>query len=115
MADGNDFNVVLHKERGRPVEIVYPVEGAPLIVCPNAVLKTAPNPNAARLFQAWSMTAEAQQLSIDVAGLRSAHARTRDRTGTRKAADIKLLREEASVVADKADEIKAQYVKYFKV
>jgi len=25
------------------------------------------------------------------------------------------MREEASVVADKADEIKAQYVKYFKV
>ena len=32
-----------------------------------------------------------------------------------KFSDIKLLREEAAVVADKADEIKAQYVKYFKV
>ena len=33
----------------------------------------------------------------------------------KKSADIKTLREEATVVADKADEIKAQYVKIFKV
>ena len=33
----------------------------------------------------------------------------------RKSADIKTLREEASVVAEKADEIKAHYVKIFKV
>ena len=30
-------------------------------------------------------------------------------------ASIKTFREEASVVADKADQIKAQYAKYFKV
>ena len=35
--------------------------------------------------------------------------------GGRKFSDIKTMREEANVVADKADEIKAQYVKYFKV
>ena len=37
MADGNDFNVIQHKEAGKPVEIVYPAEGAPLIICPNGV------------------------------------------------------------------------------
>ena len=40
---------------------------------------------------------------------------TRERPGRPKLSDIKTMREEASVVADKADEIKAQYVKYFKV
>jgi iron(III) transport system substrate-binding protein len=39
----------------------------------------------------------------------------KDRPDMRKFADIKTLREEASVVADKADEIKAHYVKIFKV
>ena len=34
MADGNDFNLVQFKEAGQPVEVVYPVEGAPLIVLP---------------------------------------------------------------------------------
>jgi len=115
MVDGGEYLLVLMKEQGDPIEIVYPTEGTPLITGPSGIMANAPNPNAARLFQAWSMTVEAQQLSVDVAGLRSAHPKTRDRPGTRKFTDIKLLREEASVVADKADEIKAQYTKYFKV
>ena len=86
-----------------------------LISGPSGIMANAPNPNAARLFQAWSFTAEAQQLNIDIAGMRSAHPKTKDHTGARKFSDIKVLREEPAVVADKADEIKAQYVKYFRV
>jgi iron(III) transport system substrate-binding protein len=115
MADGGEYVVLEAKGRGEPIEIVYPTEGTPLITGPSAIMAQAPNPNAARLFYAWSMTAEGQQLNIDVGSLRSAHPRTTDKPGARKFSDIKTLREEASIVADKADEIKAQYVKYFKV
>src|SRR3954468_7259749 len=115
MVDGGEYLLILMKEKNDPIEIVYPNEGTPLVTGPSGIMANAPNPNAARLFQAWSMTAEAQQLSVDVAGLRSAHRKTKDHAGARKFSDIKLLREEAAVVADKADEIKAQYVKYFKV
>jgi iron(III) transport system substrate-binding protein len=115
MADGGEYLLVLMKEKGDPIEIVYPTEGTPLITGPSGIMANAPNPNAARLFHAWSMTAEAQQLNIDIAGLRSAHPKTKDHAGARKFSDIKLFREEAAVVADKADEIKAQYTKYFKV
>src|ERR1700722_15229058 len=31
MADGNEYNVVLLKEAGQPVEPVYPIEGAPTV------------------------------------------------------------------------------------
>ena len=75
----------------------------------------APNPNAARLFYAWSMTAEAQQLNVNVGALRSAHGQVKDRPDMRPFADIKVLREEAKVVADQADELKKKYVSYFKV
>ncbi len=115
MVDGGEYVVLEAKSRGEPIEVIYPTEGTPLITGPSAIMAGAPNPNAARLFYAWSMTAEAQQLNIDVAGLRSAHPKAVDKPGVRKFADIKLMKEEASVVADKADEIKAQYVKYFKV
>src|ERR1700720_4331253 len=37
MADGNEYNIVLLKESGQPVELVYPTEGSPLIVGPNGV------------------------------------------------------------------------------
>ena len=41
------------KESGQPVEPVYASEGTPLIVGPNGIFKTAPNPNAARLFESF--------------------------------------------------------------
>ena len=55
-ADGNEYNLILLKEQGQPVEPVYASEGTPQIVGPNGIFKNAPNPNAARLFQNWSFT-----------------------------------------------------------
>ncbi|MBV8392455.1 MAG: iron ABC transporter substrate-binding protein, partial [Alphaproteobacteria bacterium] len=115
MADGGEYLLIVMKEQGDPIGIVYPTEGTPLITGPSGIMVNAPNPNAARLFYAWSMTAEAQQVNIDVAGLRSAHPGTRDRAGVAKFSDIKVLREEAAVVADTAEEIKGHYVRIFKV
>ena len=56
MADGNEYNVVLLKEAGQPVEPVYPTEGTPTISGPTGIFANAPHPNAARLFQAWLHT-----------------------------------------------------------
>ncbi len=115
MADGTEYGVLGFMAKGEPIEIVYPTEGAPLVTGPSAVMAHAANPNAARLFYAWSMSAEGQELNVEVAALRSAHALVKDRKDMKKFSDIKVLREEAAVVAEKADEIKAHYVKLFKV
>ena len=34
MADGNDYNLLLAKDEGKPVEVVYATEGSPLIIVP---------------------------------------------------------------------------------
>ena len=115
MADGGEYVVTGLTAKGEPIEEVYAVEGTPLITGPSAVMARAANPNAARLFYAWSMTAEAQQMNVDVGGLRSAHALVKDRADRKKLSEVKTLREEAAVVADQADAIKAHYVKLFKV
>ena len=115
MADGTEYMVNLLKARGEPIEEVYAVEGTPLVTGPSAVLARAANPNAARLFYAWSMTAEAQQLNVEVGALRSVHSLVKDRPGRKKLSDIKTLREDAAAVADQADDIKARYLKLFKV
>src|SRR5262249_31430393 len=39
MADGNEYNMFIEKEKGTPVEIVYATEGSPLIVGPNGLFK----------------------------------------------------------------------------
>ncbi len=115
MADGTEYMVNLLKARNEPIEEVYAVEGTPLITGPSAVMARSPNPNAARLFYAWSMTAEAQQLNVEVGALRSVHPQVKDRPERKKLADIKTLREDAAAVADQAEDIKARYLKLFKV
>ena len=115
MADGTEYMVNLLQSRGEPIEEVYAVEGTPLVTGPSAVMARAANPNAARLFYAWSMTAEAQQLNVEIGALRSVHPLVKDRPERRKLSDIKTLREDAAAVADQADDIKARYLKLFKV
>lgn len=115
MADGTEYVVTMLQARGEPIAEVYAVEGTPLVTGPSAIMARSPNPNAARLFTAWSMTAEAQQMNVDVGALRSAHPQVKDRTDRRKLADIKTLREDAAAVADQAEAIKTRYTQLFKV
>ena len=46
---------------GQPVEAIYPTEGTPFVIGPNGIFKAAPNPNAAKLFQNYCFTPEAQR------------------------------------------------------
>jgi len=115
MADGNEYNIFLLKESGQPVELVYPAEGSPLIVGPNAVFKNAPNPNAARLFQSYMFSAEAQQLMSDVGGLRSAHPAVKEKAGRKPLREIKVMKDDPAAVEAQSDQIKARYSQIFHV
>ncbi len=115
MADGNEYNLIQLKEKGEPVEIVYPLEGTPVIIGPSGVMKAAPNPNAARLLQSFMFSAECQQLMVDFGGLRSFHALVKDPPGRKPLSEIKLMKDDAAAVEQQAEEIKARYTKYFKV
>jgi iron(III) transport system substrate-binding protein len=115
MADGNEYNMFIEKEKGNPVEIVYATEGSPLIVGPIAIFKNAPNPNAARLWQSFMLSAEAQQLIIDVGGLRSVHPGVKEKPGRKPFGEIKKMKDDPDAVVDKSEEIKQRYAKLFGV
>ncbi len=114
-ADGNEYNLFQMKEKGEPVEIVYPAEGTPLIVGPSGIFKNAPNPNAARLFHAFLFTLECQQLLVDVGGLRSFHRLVKEKEGRTPLAKIKLMKEDPVGAEQQAEQIKARYTQLFKV
>ena len=113
MGDGAEYVLFLEKERGAPVEVVYATEGTPMVISPSAVLKTAPHPNAARLFQDYLFTVEAQQLLVDAGGLRSLHDQVKEKPGRTPLSQIKLMKEDPAAVVDQVEEIKARYAKYF--
>src|SRR5664280_1714949 len=113
MADGNEYNIFQLKEKGRPVEPVYATEGSPLIIGPNGIFKGSPNPNAAKLFQSFCFSRDAQQLIIDVGGLRSVHPQTQEKPGRKPFKDIKTMKDDAAAVEKEGDAIKAHYTKLF--
>ena len=115
MADGNDYNLELLKNQGQPVEVVYPAEGSPLITVHNGVFRSAPNPNAARLFQSFSFSVEAQQLLVDGFAHRSFHALVKEKPGRVPLSGVKLLKADPAAVLAQTEEIKARYSKIFGV
>jgi len=115
MADGNDYNLVLRKDQGKPVEVVYPAEGSPLIIVPSGIFRSAPNPNAARLFQNFFFSAEAQQMLVDVFAHRSFHGEVKEKGEHIPLSSLKLLKADPAQVQAQSEAIKARYAKIFGV
>ena len=115
MVDGAGYFIIRFKEAGDPVEIVYPAEGTPVATSPSAVMKNAPNPNAARLFQNWMHSREAQQFLVDWARQYSAHKQTVEKPSVRSLRDIKLMKEDPAGVEKSAEDVKKRYAQIFKV
>src|SRR6202167_2915283 len=111
MADGNEYNILQLREGGRPVAPVYATEGSPMIIGPNGIFKGAPNPNAAKLFQSFCFSREAQQLIIDVGGLRSLHPQTKEKPGWTSLKDIKTLKDDAAAVEQQGSAIRQRYTR----
>jgi iron(III) transport system substrate-binding protein len=115
MVDGAGYFIIRFKEAGDPVEIVYPEEGTPVATSPSAIMKSAPNPNAAKLFQNWMHSREAQQFLVDWARQYSPHSQTVEKPGVRLLKDVKLMKEDAVTVEKTAEDIKKRYTSIFKV
>jgi len=113
--DGSDYLFWLAKERGSPIEVVLAVEGTPQISNPMAVFKAAPNPNAARLLVSWIMSPEGQQFIVTLSGQYPANRQVKPKAGRPVLAEVKTFREDPVAVEKQADQIKAQYARYFKV
>ena len=113
MVDGNDYVLMQLKAEGNPVEIIYATDGSPLIISPSAVMKNAPNPNAARLFQNFLYTVEGQQYLVDVGFMRSFHPQVKPRAGVPGLADVKIMKEDAAAVVEQVEAIKERYRKLF--
>jgi iron(III) transport system substrate-binding protein len=113
MADGNEYNVFQLKEDGVPIEPVYATEGTPIAIGHAAILKNAPNPNAAKLFYQWMFSKEAQQLISEVGGLRSYHPEVKEKEGRTPLTKIKVLYSDPVKLEPQIEEIKKRYEQYF--
>jgi iron(III) transport system substrate-binding protein len=112
-ADGLEYVLHLLKEKGDPIEIVYPSEGTPFIPGSAAIAERAPHPNAARLFYSYLFSREAQQFIVDAGGMRSFHPDVAQKSGRTLLAGIKLMRSDPETQEKDTEAIKRNYSKYF--
>ena len=79
------------------------------------MFRSAPNPNAARLFQSFFFSAEFQQLLVDNYAHRSFHAQIKEKPGHPPLSSLKFLKSDPAAVLAQSEDIKARYAEVFKV
>jgi len=69
VAISSDLFTLKMKNKGNPLELVYPEDGAVLMTAPSAIMAKAPHPNAAKLFMDFFMTREYAEIVVKNGGL----------------------------------------------
>jgi iron(III) transport system substrate-binding protein len=113
MVDGNEYNMFMEIDAKSPVKIIYPAEGTPFVNSPSAIFAEAPHPNAARVFQNFLFTAPAQQLLVNVGGLRSVHPDVTEPANRTPLTQIKLLPDDPGAMLPQIADIKKKYTALF--
>jgi iron(III) transport system substrate-binding protein len=91
-------------DKGNPLAIVYPTDGAILMIAPSAVLAKAPHPNAARLLIAWLISPEAKMLYETLAGQADIRANSNSPLAQEiKAAGAKVIYEDVETMNQRAE------------
>ena len=111
--NGGDYNFFQVKQKGNPVEVVFPAEGVPLVVSPSAITSFAPHPNAAKLFTDFIFSLAVQQVLVDTEGLYTGHPGVKYPAGRPKLGDLKLLHVDPEELEKRNEEIKTRFVELF--
>jgi iron(III) transport system substrate-binding protein len=64
VAAGPSATTLKSADKGNPVGLIYPEEGALLMISPSAIMANAPHPNAARLFMEFLLGTEHAEVSV---------------------------------------------------
>ena len=113
MVDGNEYNMFMEIDAKSPVKIIYPAEGTPFVNSPSAIFAAAPHPNAARVFQNFLFTAPAQQLLVNVGGMRSVHPEVTEPANRTPLKSLKLLPDDPQAMLPQIADIKKKYTALF--
>jgi iron(III) transport system substrate-binding protein len=64
VAAGPEATTLLSRDKGNPVGVIYPTDGALLMVSPSGIPKNAPAPNAGKLFIEFLLDKEAAEVQV---------------------------------------------------
>jgi iron(III) transport system substrate-binding protein len=64
VAAGPEATTLLSRDKGNPVAVIYPADGALLMVSPSGIPKNAPAPNAGKLFLEFLLDKDAAEVQV---------------------------------------------------
>jgi len=91
VAAGPSATTLKSLDKGNPVGIVYPKDGALLMISPSAVMANAPHPNAARLFMEFLLGIEHAEISVKDRG-ESLRPEVKPLQGAKAFTEVKVIR-----------------------
>jgi len=105
---------MLSAQKGNPVAMIYPTDGAVLIIAPSAIMKGTKHPKAARLFMEYLLSVEASQVWVDHF-LESLRPEISASPGTKSAKDVKTIRPTVEEITKGIPEVIKQWRETFGV
>ena len=108
VAAGPEATTLLSRDKGNPLAVVYPTDGALLMVSPSAVLANAPAPNAGKLFMEFMLDREAAEVQVKshslavIKGIKAGE-------GKKPLEAIKILRPTEDEITKGIPEVKNQF------
>lgn len=108
VAAGPSATTLKSADKGNPVAIVYPTDGALLMISPSAVMANAPHPNAARLFMEFLLGIEHAQLQVRDRG-ESLRPEVKPLAGARPFTEVKVVRPTEQELVDGIPQVIEQW------
>lgn len=104
VAAGPDATTLKSKNKGNPIDIIYPEDGSVFMTAPSAILTKAPHPHAAELFMDFFMTKEYSQVLVSN-GFSPLRPEVTPPDGLRPLSDVKLIRPPAQELKDEIPKV----------
>ena len=108
VAAGSEATTLLSRDKGNPLGVIYPTDGALLMVSPSAVLTNAPAPNAGKLFMEFMLDREAAETQVKSHSL-SVIKGIKPAPGAKPLEDIKIVRPTEEEITKGIPEVKEQF------
>ena len=108
VAAGPEATTLLSRDKGNPLAVVYPTDGALLMVSPSGIPKNAPSPNAAKLYTEFLLSKEAGEVQVQSHSL-SVVKGVKPAPGAKPLEAIKVVRPTEEEIAKGIPEVKEKF------
>ena len=112
VAAGPEATTLLSRDKGNPLAVIYPTDGALLMVSPSSVMKNAPAPNAGKLFLEFMLDREAAETQVKSHSL-SVIKGIAPAPGAKPLEQIKIVRPTEDEITKGIPEVKEQFRETF--